>query len=72
MKAGESLRKQRNKLGITIREMAAENGLSASYLLQIENGVLKNLTLQHMCRMSEAYQMPLKKIVTMFVEEWND
>lgn len=37
MKIGERLRRQRNKLGLSLRELGARSDLTASFLSQIEN-----------------------------------
>lgn len=59
---GRILRRRREALGLTIREVQRRCGISNSYLSQVENGKIEHPGPLYLAKIAEIYQIPVGDI----------
>lgn len=63
-KLGAYLKKLRQELGLSLRDVAAQGDLSPGYVSKIENGVVKKtIGVETLVTLSQIYQMPVEIIL---------
>lgn len=68
---GERIRILRRARGLTLQQVAAETGLTASFLSQMERN-LSGVTLSSLASVAKALEVPLREIVTQPVQTTPD
>ena len=63
MKVGAALRRRRNELGMTLRELADEAGLTSGFLSQVENDRVSP-SLKSLGRIAEVLHIPLFQLLS--------
>jgi transcriptional regulator with XRE-family HTH domain len=59
---GRRLRARRHGEGLTLQDVAARTGISASFLSLVERG-LCDIGFQRLCRLAEAYEVSVARLV---------
>ena len=62
-KLGIFLSSARNKLGLTLRAVEEETGISNAYLSQLEHGKIKTPAPQNLYKLSEIYRVPYELLL---------
>ena len=62
-KLGNFLVSTRNKLGLTLRAVEEETGISNAYLSQLEHGKIKTPAPQNLYKLSEIYRVPYELLM---------
>ena len=60
---GFFLTSARNKLGLTLRAVEEETGISNAYLSQLEHGKIKTPAPQNLYKLSETYRVPYELLM---------
>lgn len=60
---GRLLKKRREELGFTLREVQDKAGLSNAYLSQIENGKVSQPTPSTLRKLSDHYEVPYNRLL---------
>ena len=62
-KLGIFLGSARNKLGLTLRAVEEETGISNAYLSQLEHGKIKTPAPQNLYKLAEVYRVPYELLM---------
>lgn len=60
---GSTLKEARKNVSLTLREVEDMSGISNAYLSQLENGKIKNPSVNILSKLSSIYRVPLKKLL---------
>jgi transcriptional regulator with XRE-family HTH domain len=60
---GKRIQKVRKELGMTQQELADKSGVLLTTVTKIENGIIKNPTIEKLAKLAEALDISIDKLV---------